>query len=78
MDIRIGIIQSNKEIELELPDGIDRDKVLKDIEKALSGDDGVLTLSDKKNRQVIIPASKIAYIEMESASHERRVGFGAY
>ncbi|MCL5947975.1 MAG: DUF3107 domain-containing protein [Actinobacteria bacterium] len=78
MDIRIGIIQSNKEIELELPDGVDRDTLLKDIEKALSGGDGVLILSDKKNRQVIIPASKIAYIEMESASHERRVGFGAY
>ncbi|MHB8262610.1 MAG: DUF3107 domain-containing protein [Acidimicrobiales bacterium] len=78
MDIRIGIVQSNKEIELELPDDQDRTKVLKDIEQILSNGDGVLALSDKKNRQVIIPASKIAYIEIESASHDRRVGFGAY
>jgi len=77
MDIRIGIIQSNKEIEMELPEGQNRDKVLKDIETVLSSGDGVLALSDKKNRQVMIPASKIAYIEIESASHERRVGFGA-
>ena len=35
MDVRIGIVQSMKELDIELPDDADRDKVLADIEEAL-------------------------------------------
>jgi len=34
MDIRIGIVQSMKEIDVELPADADRDKIMKEIEKA--------------------------------------------
>ena len=37
MDVRIGIVQSMKELDIELPDDADRDKVLADIEAALGG-----------------------------------------
>ena len=35
MDVRIGIIQTPKELEVELADDADRDKVVADIEKPL-------------------------------------------
>jgi len=38
MDIRIGIVQSMKEIDVDLPDDADRDKVMKEVEAALTSD----------------------------------------
>lgn len=78
MDVRIGVTYTAKEIELELEDGADRGKVVKDVEAALSEDDGVLWLTDKRGRSVGVPSAKIAYIEIGSSHDERRVGFGAH
>lgn len=75
MDIRIGIVQSMKEIEVELPDDAKRDKVMKEVETAL-GSDAVLWLTDRKGRRVGIPASRIAYVELGTPASERIVGFG--
>ena len=75
MEIRIGVSQSIKEIDLDLGD-VDRDKVLADITKTLADDDAVLWLTDKKGKTVGVPAAKVAYIEIGSvAADERRVGF---
>ena len=52
MDVRIGIVQSMKELDIELPDDADRDKVLADIEAALAEDGTILWLTDRKGRQV--------------------------
>ena len=38
MDVRIGIVQSMKEIDVELPKDADRDKIQKEIEASLSKD----------------------------------------
>ena len=62
MDIRIGIVQSMKELEVELPEDAERDKVMKEVETAL-GSDSVLWLTDRKGRRVGVPASRIAYVE---------------
>ena len=78
MDIRIGIVQSGKEIEMELSDEPDRDKMLEEVRSTVAKGDGVLVLVDKRDRRVMVPVEKIAYIEVESTSRERRVGFGAY
>jgi hypothetical protein len=37
----------------------------------------MLWLTDRKGRRVGVPAAKLAYVEIGSASDERRVGFGA-
>ena len=76
MDVRIGIVQSMKELDIELPDDADRDKVLADIEEALSEDGRILWLTDRKGRQVGVPAGKIAYVELDPPAGDRRVGFG--
>ena len=77
MDVRIGITQTPKELEVELNDDADRDKVVADIEKLLKTGDGVLWLTDKKGRKVGVPVAKVAYVEVGAPATERRVGFGA-
>ena len=50
----------------------------KDVEKAFAAalsDDAVLRLTDAHGRQVLIPANKIAYIDL-GEENARRVGFG--
>ena len=73
MEVRIGVTQTPREIEIELADG-DRDQVVKDIEQALAAGDGVLWLTDRRGRSVGIPSAKVAYIEI-SPTEDRRVGF---
>ena len=76
MDVRIGVTQTPKEIEVELEGG-SRDEVVKKIEDALADDHGVLWLNDRKGRTIGVPAAKVAYVEIGSGSEDRRVGFGA-
>jgi hypothetical protein len=76
VDVRIGVTHSPKEIGVELPDGTDREALKKSIAAAIAGGDDVLWLTDRKGREVAIPASKIAYVELGSADATRPVGFG--
>ena len=75
MDVRIGVQYSPKEIEVDLGDGVDGDSVQKEIEKVLSDGAGVLKLTDKKGRKVIVASSKVAYVEIGAESGDRRMGF---
>ncbi len=77
MDVRIGIVESPKELEVELPEDTDRDAVLADIEKTLDKGAGLLVLTDRKGRRVAVPVVRVAYVEVGAPAHERRVGFGA-
>jgi len=77
VDVRIGITHTPKEIEVEMPDDAERDKVVADIEKLLKTGDGVLWLTDRKGRRVGVPVAKIAYVEVGAPAGDRRVGFGA-
>jgi hypothetical protein len=77
MDVRIGVTYSPKELDLDLGDDVDRHALKKNIEDALSDDDGVLWLTDKRGKEVAIPSSKVAYVEIGSPEDERRIGFGA-
>lgn len=74
MEVRIGVTQTPKELELDTNDSAD--DVAKAVEKALAAGDTVLWLTDRKGRRVGVPAAKIAYVEIGSPSEERRVGFG--
>ena len=76
MDVRIGIVQSAKELDVELAEDTDRAKVLAEIEAVLSGEGSVLWLTDRKGRRVGVPSAKVAYVEVDAPSTERRVGFG--
>ena len=76
MEVRIGVTQTPREIEIELADGT-RDQVVKDIEAALADDDKVLWLTDRRGRMVGVPSGKVAYVEIGSPDDAHRIGFGA-
>ncbi|HLG92240.1 MAG TPA: DUF3107 domain-containing protein, partial [Acidimicrobiales bacterium] len=77
MDVRIGVTQSPKEIEVELGDEAEYEQVLALIQGALSEPEGVLWLTDRRGRRVGVPSSKVAYVEVGAVGEDRRVGFGA-
>ncbi len=75
MDVRIGISQTPKELEVELGDEILREDVLAQVTAELAGD-GVLTLTDKRGKTIVVPVAKVAYVEVGASTEGRRVGFG--
>jgi hypothetical protein len=76
VDVRIGVTYTAKEIDIELDDDVDRDKLRSDIEAALAKDAGVLWLTDRRGRHVGVPSAKVAFVEIGSPE-ERRIGFGS-
>jgi hypothetical protein len=76
VDVRIGVTQTPKEIELDLGDAADADAVVAKIEAAL-GSDAVLWLTDRRGRKVGVPSAKVAYVEVDGAQPGRQVGFGS-
>ncbi len=77
MDVRIGVTQSPREIEVELADNTSSDELVAKIDAAVTQATGMLWLTDKRGRRVGIPAAKLAYVELDSGAETRRVGFGA-
>ncbi len=76
MDVRIGVTYSAKELDLEVGEDTSAEQLRAQVESALADDDGVLWLTDRKGRQVGVPVSKVAYVEIGSPHEERRIGFG--
>ena len=73
IEVRIGVVDSPKEIILELDDD---PKDLVDKVNAASGEStGMLWLTDSKGKRVAISVARIAYLEMEP-ERSRTVGFG--
>lgn len=77
MDVRIGVTYTGKEIDVEMADDTDRDKLKADIEAALADADGVLWLVDSHGREYAVPSAKVAYVEIGSADSGRRIGFAS-
>jgi hypothetical protein len=77
VEVRIGIIHTAKELEIELAEDAERDTIIADVEAALSRREGVLWLTDRRGRRVGISAAQVAYVEVGAPANERRVGFGA-
>lgn len=76
MDVRIGIIHSVRELDIDLPEGTEKADVVADVDKGLAQPDGVLWFTDKRGRHVAVPAAKVAYVEIGGGAEDRRVGFG--
>ena len=74
MEVKIGVQFAPRELVLESSQS--PDEVAKAVDEALRADIGVLTLVDEKGRRVLVPADKLAYIEI-AENEQRRVGFGA-
>jgi hypothetical protein len=77
VDVRIGVLHTMKEIEVELPSDSDREAIKKQIGEVLGDEGNTLWLTDRHGKDVAVPSARIAYVEVGSPDHERRVGFGA-
>ncbi len=75
MDVRIGVTYSMRELELELEDSLDRDELKDHVAEALADDSKVLWMTDKRGREIAIPSSKVAYVEIGSPAEQRSIGF---
>ena len=76
MDIRIGVTNTIREVELELADDTDVDALKRSIEGAVTNGDGMLWLTDRKGRQIGVQAEKLAYIDIGAGTDKGRIGFG--
>ena len=77
MDVRIGVTQAPRELNLELADDTDRDALKAEIDAAINGNVQVLWLTDRRGRQVAVPVAKLAYVEVGPPDGDRRIGFGS-
>ena len=73
MEVKIGVQYAPRELVIESAQS--PAEVEESVSSALGSGDGVLSLVDEKGRRVIVPVSKIAYVEIAEAI-ARPVGFG--
>ena len=76
MDVRIGLVYSARDLELELPDDTDVDALRSALGESLTGDAGVVWLTDKRGNQVGVAAGKITFVQIGGAGESGRIGFG--
>ena len=74
MEVKIGVQFATRELTVESKQS--PEEVEKAVTKALAGNSDVLTLVDEKGRRVMVPADKLAYVEI-AETETRRVGFAA-
>ena len=72
MEVKIGV--QNVVRELVIDTDVDAGELEKAIETAVTGGSPVLALTDTKGRKVVVPADKIAFVEIGSPT-VGQVGF---
>jgi hypothetical protein len=72
VEVKIGV--QNVARELTIDTDMTGDDVEASVSKALADTDGVLSLTDTKGRRVVVPAGKLAYVEV-GAPTIGQVGF---
>ncbi|MBA2282387.1 MAG: DUF3107 domain-containing protein [Acidimicrobiia bacterium] len=76
MDVRIGIIDSPRDLEIELSEDTDVDALRKEIGELLTRVDGVLWLTDRKGNHIAVAGPKVSYVAIGAAGVKDRIGFG--
>lgn len=73
MEIKIGVQDTAREVSLDSNDT--SEQVIAAVNEAIATG-GVLSLIDDRGRTVMVPAAKLAYVEI-GATTKGRVGFGS-
>ena len=76
MDVRIGVTDSQRELEVEMADDADLDALRQLVTQAVVDATPVFWLTDRKGRQVGVVTSRLGWIEIGSPSDRGRIGFG--
>ena len=72
MEVKIGVADSPRELVVSSVDSPEQVEAL--VTDVLSGKQSLLSLADDKGRCYLVPAAKVAYVEI-GPSDSRRVGF---
>jgi len=72
VEVKIGVADSPRELVVSSADSSEQVEAL--VTEALSGKQSLLSLADDKGRRYLVPAAKVAYVEI-GPSDSRRVGF---
>ncbi|MER5973809.1 DUF3107 domain-containing protein [Streptomyces sp. NPDC002055] len=73
MEVKIGVQHAPREITLE--SGQPAEEIERAVADALGGKAQLLNLVDEHGRKVLIPADRLAYVEIGEPT-ARKVGFG--
>ena len=71
MEVRIGVQHASRELTVD--SGESAEQIGKLVSEAV-GNDGILTLTDTKGRTLLVPAARLAYVEI-GTSVSGQVGF---
>jgi len=74
VEVKIGVQHAPREITLE--SGQSAEDVERAVADALGGKAQVLSLEDEHGRKILVPADRLAYVEIGEPS-ARKVGFSA-
>lgn len=74
MEVKIGVQYAPREIVLESSQSAE--EVETAVSEALTGKASLLSLVDEHGRKVLVPADRLAYVEIGEPS-VRKVGFSA-
>ncbi|MFE0378204.1 DUF3107 domain-containing protein [Streptomyces inhibens] len=74
MEVKIGVQHAPREIVLE--SGQSAEEVESAVSDALAGKSELLKLVDEHGRKILVPADRLAYVELGEPAG-RKVGFGA-
>ena len=74
MEVTIGIKGAPRELKLETD--LSPDDVAAAVRACAAEPTSLLELTDTKGRRILVPADKVAYVEL-GEQESRRVGFGA-
>jgi len=74
VEVRIGVQHATRELVIESTQTTDA--ITDAVSAALAGKTEVLSLEDERGRRIVVPAAKLAYVEI-GEPESRRVGFGA-
>lgn len=72
MEVKIGVADSARELVVSSSES--PDQVQTQVTEALNNATGLLSMVDDKGRRFVIPAAKVAYVEI-GPEDSRRVGF---
>ncbi|WP_031506060.1 DUF3107 domain-containing protein [Streptomyces megasporus] len=74
MEVKIGVQHAPREIVLESAQTAE--EIERAVAEALTGKSRLLSLADERGRRVVVPADRLAYVDIGEPSG-RKVGFGA-
>jgi len=72
VEIKIGVVDTPKELSIDSEESAEA--IAKAVQSAIK-DGNLLTLNDSRGRTYLLPAEKIAYVEIGPGT-SRKVGFG--